>query len=172
MNNLVERKVYDDLRIDHEIKYNEKNKIFTHRIKSFDNDASIEAEWETEEAGEFSLYDIVDKYAEAFAKEGKSLFLSNSWDYQGGNRDGSSASTYGNCAYEDYLAWSAFDSAMHVEYVSYRRDGLAGNGVTKYSTDEKALYEIIRSGKKVGNGAEFLPSPNFNLPLMNLISTP
>lgn len=103
----------------------------------------------------FVLAYIVDKYAENFAKEGKTLFLSNSWDYQGINEDGSSAATQGNCNYEDYLAWSAFDSAMQIEYIGFRRDGMAGNGVTKYITDEKALAELIRSGKKVSNCGEF-----------------
>lgn len=106
----------------------------------------------------FTLAYIVDKYAENFAKEGKTLFLSNSWDFQGINDDGSSAATSGNCAYEDYLAWSAIDHAMNIEYISFRRDGMAGNGVTKYSTDEKALSELIRSGKKVSNCGEFFTS--------------
>ena len=103
----------------------------------------------------FTLAYIVDKYAENFAKEGKTLFLSNSWDFQGINEDGSSAATNGNCAYEDYLAWSAIDYSMNLEYIGFRRDGMAGNGVTKYSTDEKALAELIRSGKKVANCGEF-----------------
>lgn len=103
----------------------------------------------------FTLAYIVDEYAKYFAMEGKTLFLSNSWDYQGTNDDGSSAATNGICAYEDYLAWSAIDHAMKVEYVGYRRDGMAGNGVTKYSTDEKALSDLIRSGKKVSNCGEF-----------------
>ncbi len=103
----------------------------------------------------FTLAYIVDKYAEAFAMEGKTLFLSNSWDYQGVNDDGSSASTNGNCAYEDYLAWSAIDHAMKIDYIGYRRDGMSGNGVTKYSTDEKALSDLIRSGKEAVNCGEF-----------------
>ena len=103
----------------------------------------------------FTLAYIVDKYAENFAKEGKTLFLSNSWDFQGINDDGSSAATSGNCAYEDYLAWSAIDHAMSLEYIGFRRDGMAGNGVTKYSTDEKALSELMRSGKKVASCGEF-----------------
>lgn len=103
----------------------------------------------------FTLAYIVDKYAEAFAMEGKTLFLSNSWDYQGVNDDGSSAATNGNCAYEDYLAWSAIDHAMKIDYIGYRRDGMSGNGVTKYSTDEKALSDLIRSGKEAVNCGEF-----------------
>lgn len=103
----------------------------------------------------FTLAYIVDVYAEAFAKKGKTLFLSNSWDYQGINDDGSSAAKYGNSSYEDYLAWSSFDHAMKLEYIGFRRDGMAGNGVTKYSTDEKALTELIRSGKKVSNCGEY-----------------
>ena len=35
---------------------------------------------------------ITDQYQERFAKNGIQLFLSNSWDYQGGNKDGSTAS--------------------------------------------------------------------------------
>ncbi len=103
----------------------------------------------------FTLAYIVDIYAQKFAKNGITLFLSNSWDYQGSNEDGSSASTQGNCAYEDYLIWSALDHAMSLEYVGYRRDGMSGNGVTKYSTDEKLLAELIESGKKVSNCGEF-----------------
>ena len=103
----------------------------------------------------FALAYIVDKYAEAFAMEGKTLFLSNSWDYQGVNDDGSSAATNGNCAYEDYLAWSAIDHAMKIDYIGYRRDGMSGNGVTKYATDEKALVDLIRSGKETVNCGEF-----------------
>lgn len=103
----------------------------------------------------FTLAYIIDEYAKAFGKEGKTLFLSNSWDYQGVNKDGSSAATSGNCAYEDYLAWSAIDHGGKVSYVGFRRDGLAGNGVTKYSTDEKALSDLIRSGKKIVNCGEY-----------------
>lgn len=103
----------------------------------------------------FTLAYIVDKYAENFAKEGKTLFLSNSWDYQGVNQDGSSAAAAGNSSYEDYLIWSALDHGMKLEYVGFRRDGLAGNGVTKYATDEKALVELVKSGKNAVNCGEF-----------------
>lgn len=108
----------------------------------------------------FTLAYIVDEYAEAFAMEGKTLFLSNSWDYQGVNDDGSSAATNGNCAYEDYLAWSAIDHAMKIDYIGYRRDGMSGNGVTKYATDEKALVDLIRSGKEAVNCGEFFTGFN------------
>lgn len=98
---------------------------------------------------------IIDKYCDAFAKNGKTLFLSCSWDYQGLNKDGSSASTEGMCDYDEYLYDSALDYGMSLDNVGYRRDGLAGNGVTKYLTDEKALYDVIRSGKRVVNCGEF-----------------
>lgn len=106
----------------------------------------------------FTLAYIVDKYAENFAKEGKTLFLSNSWDYQGVNEDGSSAAAAGNSSYEDYLIWSALDHGMKLEYVGFRRDGMAGNGVTKYATDEKALVELVKSGKNAVNCGEFFTS--------------
>lgn len=98
---------------------------------------------------------IVEKYQEAFARKNKTLFLSCSWDYQGSNKDGSTASTKGLCDYDDYLRVSSLDQAMLLDNVAYRRDGLAGNGVTKYGTDEKALYDVIRSGKHVVNCGEY-----------------
>lgn len=98
---------------------------------------------------------ITDQYQERFAKNGIQLFLSNSWDYQGGNKDGSTASTYGNCSYEDYLSFSSIDHAMYLDNVGYRRDGLAGNGCTKYATDEKALVDLFRSGKKTSISGEY-----------------
>lgn len=98
---------------------------------------------------------IIDKYSENFARNGKTLFLSCSWDYQGLNKDGSSASTEGMCDYDEYLYDSALDYGMSLPNIGYRRDGLAGNGVTKYLTDEKALYDVIRSGKRVVNCGEF-----------------
>ena len=98
---------------------------------------------------------IIDEYQERFAKNNIELFLSCSWDYQGGNKDGSSASTYGNCSYDDYLDMSAFRHAMYLDNVSFRRDGLAGNGCTKYATDEKLMSDYFRSGKKVSFCGEY-----------------
>jgi len=98
---------------------------------------------------------IIDAYQERFAKNGIELWLSCSWDYQGTNKDGSSAATYGNCSYDNYLDWSSIRHAANLENVNYRRDGLAGNGCTKYKTDEKAISDIFRSGKKVSFCAEY-----------------
>ena len=98
---------------------------------------------------------IIDVYAEKFNAKGKTLFLSNSWDFRSYNEDGSSAATNGLCAYEDYYNWSSLDHIMYYENGSYRRDGGAGNGVVKYGTDEKLLADFFRSGKKVPMCGEF-----------------
>ena len=98
---------------------------------------------------------IIDEYQKRFAKNGIELWLSCSWDYQGINKDGSSAATYGNCSYDNYLDWSSIRHAMYLPNVGYRRDGLAGNGCTKYATDEKAISDQFRSGKKVSFCAEY-----------------
>lgn len=98
---------------------------------------------------------IIDKYAENFTGKNKVLFLSSSWDYQGVNEDGSNAITHGHGNYEDYIIWSALDHGMKLEYIGYRRDGGAGNGVTKYETDEKIMSDFVRSGKKVPLCGEF-----------------
>ena len=68
MNNLVERKIFKDLRINYEIKYDVANETYIHSIKSFDDEALIEPVWETYDPTEFTLNDIVDKYAELAAK--------------------------------------------------------------------------------------------------------
>lgn len=98
---------------------------------------------------------IIDQYQKRFAKNGIELWLSCSWDYQGVNQDGSSAATYGNCKYDDYLDWSSIRHAANLPNVGYRRDGLAGNGCTKYATDEKAISDMFRSGKKVSFCGEY-----------------
>ena len=98
---------------------------------------------------------IIDEYQKRFAKNGIELWLSCSWEYQGVNKDGSSAVTYGNCKYDDYLDWSSIRHAANLPNVGYRRDGLAGNGCTKYATDEKAIVDMFRSGKKVSFCAEY-----------------
>lgn len=103
----------------------------------------------------FTLAYIVDQYALKFNENDIVLLLSNSWDYQGVNDDGSSAAESGNSKYTDYLIWSALDHGFKKSYVSFRRDGVAGNGVTKYQTDEKLLNELIYSGKKVPTNGEF-----------------
>ena len=98
---------------------------------------------------------IVDEYQKRFAKNGIELWLSCSWDYQGVNEDGSSAVTYGNCKYDDYIDYSAFRHASILPSVGFRRDGLAGNGCTKYATDEKFISDMFRSGKKVSFCGEY-----------------
>ncbi|MDY2728358.1 MAG: DUF4832 domain-containing protein [Candidatus Onthovivens sp.] len=107
---------------------------------------------------------IVDKYAEAFAEEGKTLFLSCSYDIQGANEDGTSAIIGSRTTYEKYLANSAFDYAIKIPNVGYRRDGMAGYGITDIRYDERALNDVIRSGKHAVNAAEFFTSFDDYLP--------
>lgn len=99
---------------------------------------------------------IVDKYVEAFDKNGIELLLSCSWDFQGSNDDGSSAVIdEGRTTYEDFIRQSAFDYAAKLPNVGYRRDGGAGNGVVKYNYDERLMTEFFRSGKKTSLVGEF-----------------
>lgn len=107
---------------------------------------------------------IIDKYVDAFDAAGKTLFLSCSWDFQGANEDGSNAIISDDTPYLEYVGESAFDHAMSLENVSFRRDGGAGNGVVRYAHDERLMADVFRSGKKVAQIAEFFTGYDAYLP--------
>ena len=108
-----------------------------------------------------SLQYVIDKYSEQFSQRNKTLLLSCSWEYQDTVKD-ASADVVSRYWYKDvggyqrYLANSAFDYAFKTyPNLGFRRDGMAYWDVVYYETDERALYETIRSGKNTVNSAEF-----------------
>lgn len=84
-----------------------------------------------------ALQDIINRYVDAFKDSGKLLVLSAAWDpYH---------MPYQN--YEDYYKWSAFDYAMRLDQVTFRRD--SGGNLLNYATDERLLSDSFRSGKRL-----------------------
>lgn len=84
-----------------------------------------------------ALQDIIDEYVDAFEATGKLLVLSAAWDPMHMPYD----------SYEDYYEWSAFDYAMRLDNVTFRRD--SGGNLLNYPTDERLLSDFFRSGKRL-----------------------
>ncbi|MDG0888979.1 DUF4832 domain-containing protein [Paracholeplasma manati] len=84
-----------------------------------------------------ALQDIINEYAETFENTGKLLVLSAAWDPMHMPYE----------SYEDYIEWSAFDYAMRLDNVTFRRD--SGGNLLNYPTDERLLSDFFRSGKRL-----------------------
>lgn len=84
-----------------------------------------------------ALQDIIDQYVDSFKETGKLLVLSAAWDPMHMPYE----------SYEDYIEWSAFDYAMRLDNVTFRRD--SGGNLLNYPTDERLLSDFFRSGKRL-----------------------
>lgn len=84
-----------------------------------------------------ALQDIINEYVDAFKQTDKLLVLSAAWDPYHMPYD----------TYEDYYQWSAFDYAMRLDNVTFRRD--SGGNLLNYATDERLLSDAFRSGKRL-----------------------
>lgn len=100
-----------------------------------------------------TLSDIIDEYYNAYKETGKLIVLSCAWEY----KEDTKPYVANPANYQDYVKWSAFDHAMSLPNVTFRRD--SGAGGLKYDSDARILSDFMRSGKRLPLLAEYYASP-------------
>lgn len=98
-----------------------------------------------------ALQDVVDIYHDAYAKHGKMLIVSNSYD--------PTLLNYYNGNFNSYVNSSALDYVFKKENSTYRRDAV-GSSIFKDEYEGKLIFDLVRSGKKVPQYSEFYWSAN------------
>lgn len=96
-----------------------------------------------------ALQTIVGDWEKAWTGKNKVLVVSASAEY----KESLTPYVANPDNYNNYLKWSAFDYAMSLSDVTFRRDG--AGGCLKYATEQKLFQDFIRCGKRLPLMAEF-----------------